>query len=227
MMQCRRRQHLDPDDGAGEDAGDACHQGLRPVKAKAPQRDEAEGEEYGRADQGGNDGCAEHVSQLGRRQVEAHQEEQEDDADMSDVVDELGIGYPGEAVRAEQHTDGHVGHQQGLTREQGHRCQHCRAGKNEKERLDDASFHGTTSQGTRVTRDYCCMVDERRAPAVGHVHRTSNRWGLVEHAGSRLSMRNANLRDANRQGSTSRADSPESGLRLQRRRLVVVRDRLY
>ena len=110
-MQHRRRQHLDADDRAGENAGDAGYKRFQPAKAEAPKHDEAKQEENRCTDQGGNDGLAEHVAQLGRRQIQAYQEQQEDDPDMADVADELGIGYPGETVRAEQHADAHIGNQ--------------------------------------------------------------------------------------------------------------------
>ena len=61
---------------------------------------------------------------------------------MPDVADELGVGYPGDAVRAEQDADSHVGDQQRLTGKQRHGREHGSAGENQEERFDDAYFHG-------------------------------------------------------------------------------------
>ena len=65
--------------------------------------------------------------------VQAEQEQQEDDADVADIRQQLQVRDQAEAIRTDQRAQGDIGDDQGLARIQRHRGEHRSAAEDEKE----------------------------------------------------------------------------------------------
>lgn len=132
MVQDRGRQQFESDDRARKGAG---HPDDETVDTGQPGRQphpiSQQGEDD-RTDQGDADGFLYLSEQFARRQVESEQKQQEDDPDMGELGDEMGIGYQTRDRWPRDHTHRDVGDQQRLARKQRHRGEQRRPGEDQE-----------------------------------------------------------------------------------------------
>jgi len=81
-------------------------------------------------------------------QVQAQQEQQEDNADLSNVRNQPRVGYPGQASGAERHTQQNVANDHGLARIQRQGRHHSSTCEDQEKRNNDIGLfwnHGLLS----------------------------------------------------------------------------------
>ena len=145
MVQNGGRQQLDAENGAREHGGNAGDAGFGQREAEAIEHRESDREEGGGTAECRQHRLAEQVLELVRRQVEADEIEQEDDADLPDLRQQGGVRHQRQGIGAQHATYRDVGNQERLARVQSERRQHRRADEDDEERLDDAGFHAAQS----------------------------------------------------------------------------------
>ena len=109
MMQHRRWQQFDADDGARKCDRDTRYDCLADREIECEHQTEPDAEEHGHGDQGGQQTFAGHVFHFRRWQIESNEKEQEDNADLGNFREKVGVGYERQTVGTQQTANGDVG----------------------------------------------------------------------------------------------------------------------